>query len=49
MTENEKKEDDPKVVEIENLEVTELEDEDLEDISGGGLPTPDGNCGCVIT
>jgi hypothetical protein len=42
MTENEK---DPKAVEIENLEVSELEDEDLEDVSGGFTDT---NCGCTI-
>lgn len=28
---------------IENLEVTELDDEDLEDAAGGH----NGNCGCV--
>jgi hypothetical protein len=38
------KEKDPKV-EIESLEVTELEDEDLEEV-GGGLA--DTNCGCSI-
>jgi hypothetical protein len=34
-----------KELEIESLEATEVEDEDLEDVSGG---TTDNNCGCVI-
>ena len=38
MAEQEKKE-----VEIENLEATEVEDEDLEEVSGGFT---DNNCGC---
>jgi hypothetical protein len=42
MAENEK---DPKAVEVENLEVSELEDEDLEDVSGGFTDT---NCGCSV-
>jgi hypothetical protein len=32
--------------EIENLEVTELEDEDIEDVSGGVI---NGNCPCSET
>jgi hypothetical protein len=34
-----------KELEIESLEATEVEDEDLEDVSGGNTDT---NCGCVI-
>ncbi|HET9213045.1 MAG TPA: hypothetical protein VFR03_21740 [Thermoanaerobaculia bacterium] len=41
MEEKEKKE-----LEIENLEAIEVEDEDLEDVSGGGFT--DNNCGCTI-
>jgi hypothetical protein len=40
MEDNEKKE-----FEIENLEATEVEDENLEDVSGGFT---DGNCGCTV-
>lgn len=40
MAEQEKKE-----LAIESLEATEVEDEDLEEVSGG---TTDNNCGCVI-
>jgi len=40
MAEQEKKE-----LEIENLEATEVEDEDLEDVSGGNT---DNNCGCYV-
>lgn len=39
MAEREKKE-----FEIENLEATEVEDEDLEEVSGAG----DNNCGCSV-
>jgi hypothetical protein len=35
-----------KALEIESLEVAELEDEDLDDVSGGSEPT---NSGCPIT
>lgn len=41
MAEQEKKE-----LEIESLEATEVEDEDLEDVSGGFT---DNNCGCSIS
>lgn len=34
-----------KELEIENLEATEVEDENLEDVSGGFTDT---NCGCVV-
>jgi hypothetical protein len=40
MAEQEKKE-----LEIENLEATEVEDEDLEEVSGG---TGDVNCVCTV-
>jgi hypothetical protein len=40
MAEQEKKE-----LEIESLEATEVEDEDLEEVSGG---VTDNNCGCII-
>ena len=40
MAEQEKKE-----LEIESLEATEVEDEDLEEVSGGNT---DNNCGCYI-
>ena len=40
MAEQEKKE-----LEIESLEATEVEDEDLEEVSGGFT---DNNCGCTI-
>ena len=40
MAEQEKKE-----LEIESLEAAEVEDEDLEEVSGGWT---DNNCGCTI-
>ena len=40
------KKQDSKLVDIDNVEVTELEDEDLDEVSGG---TTDNNCNCVIT
>jgi len=40
---------DPKAVEIKDLEVTELDDQDLEDVSGGtGSPTTNVNCPCKL-
>jgi hypothetical protein len=46
---------DPKALEIESLEVTELDDQDLEDVSGGFVtdptpgPTTNVNCPCGKT
>jgi len=38
-------EQDKKEIEIESLEATEVEDEDLENVSGGDT---DNNCGCSV-
>lgn len=35
--------------EIENIEVTELEDQDLEDVSGGASSGNNFNCNCSET
>ena len=38
-------EKDKKELEIESIEATEVEDQDLEEVSGGWT---DNNCGCTI-
>lgn len=38
-------EQDKKELELESLEATEVEDQDLEEVSGGAGDT---NCGCVV-
>jgi hypothetical protein len=39
------KDKDGKLVDIDKVEVTELEDQDLDEVSGGVTDT---NCGCVV-
>jgi len=42
MAQEREKKDEEQVKDLEDLEVAELDDESLEDVSGGG----DKNCGC---
>jgi len=45
--ENEWNKEQDQATELDNAEVTELEDKDLEDASGGLATEPtNGNCGC---
>jgi hypothetical protein len=41
----ENKKDEGKLVDVDKIEVTELEDQDLDEVSGGLTDT---NCGCSV-